>query len=71
MPRTPLVAARAALRSAIEATGEAGPQRTASNEGQAPRIKVYDKAAPSQRPAAVPTPELQRSRERPAPAPAR
>jgi hypothetical protein len=40
-------------------------------DGQAPRIKVYDKAAPSQRPAAVPTPELQRSRERAAPAPSR
>lgn len=39
--------------------------------GQAPKIKVYDKAAPSQRPAAVPTPELQRSRERVSPAPVR
>ena len=37
-------------------------------DGQAPRVKVYDKAAPSQRPLVVPTPELQRSRERAAPA---
>ena len=40
-------------------------------DGQVPRVKVYDKAAPSQRPAVVPTPEIQRSRERAAPAPAR
>jgi hypothetical protein len=31
-------------------------------EGQ--QFKVYDKAAPSQRPVVVPTPEVQRSRER-------
>lgn len=37
-------------------------------DGQAPRVKVYDKAAPSQRPVAMPTPELQRTRERAAPA---
>ena len=36
-------------------------------EGQAPKVKVYDKAAPSQRPAVMPTPEVQRSRERAAP----
>ena len=36
-------------------------------EGQAPRVKVYDKAAPSQRPIVVPTPEVQRTRERAAP----
>jgi hypothetical protein len=36
-----------------------------------PKVKVYDKAAPSQRPIVVPTPELQRSRERSAPAPVR
>jgi hypothetical protein len=36
--------------------------------GQAPRVKVYDKAAPSQRPIVVPTPEVQRTRERSAPA---
>jgi len=33
-------------------------------DGQAPRVKVYDKAAPSQRPIVVPTPEVQRTRER-------
>ena len=37
-------------------------------EGQSiPRVKVYDKAAPSQRPIVVPTPEVQRSRERAVP----
>ncbi|GAB3759233.1 hypothetical protein GCM10028796_06110 [Ramlibacter monticola] len=40
-------------------------------DGQAPKVKVYDKAAPSQRPVVVPTPELQRSRERATPAPVR
>lgn len=40
-------------------------------DGQVPKVKGYDKAAPSQRPVAVPTPELQRSRERAAPAPVR
>jgi hypothetical protein len=40
-------------------------------DGQAPKVKVYDKAAPSQRPVVVPTPERQRSRERAAPAPVR
>ncbi len=40
-------------------------------DGQAPKVKVFDKAAPSQRPVAVPTPELQRARERAVPAPAR
>jgi hypothetical protein len=33
-------------------------------EGQQFKVKVYDKAAPSQRPVVVPTPEVQRSRER-------
>ena len=37
-------------------------------EGQSIKVKVYDKAAPSRRPAVVPTPEVQRSRERAAPA---
>ena len=37
-------------------------------EGQTVRVKVYDKAAPSQRPVVVPTPEVQRNRERAAPA---
>lgn len=40
-------------------------------DGHAPKVKVYDKAAPSQRPVVVPTPEVQRSRERAAPAPVR
>jgi hypothetical protein len=40
-------------------------------DGQMPKVKVYDKAAPSQRPVAVPTPEMQRSRDRAAPAPSR
>ena len=37
-------------------------------EGQSIKVKVYDKAAPSRRPAVVPAPEVQRSRERAAPA---
>lgn len=36
-------------------------------EGQTVRVKVYDKAAPSQRPVVVPTPEVQRNRDRAAP----
>jgi hypothetical protein len=36
-------------------------------EGQKPKVKVYDKAAPSQRPVVVPAPEVQRTRERAAP----
>ena len=40
-------------------------------DGQVPRVKVYDKAAPSQRPVVVPTPDMQRTRDRAAPAPAR
>ena len=36
-------------------------------DGQAPKVKVYDKAAPSQRPVVVPVPEVQRTRERAAP----
>ncbi len=35
--------------------------------GQAPKVKVYDMAAPSQRPVVVPVPEVQRTRERAAP----
>lgn len=35
--------------------------------GQAPKVKVYDKAAPSQRPVLTPVPEAQRTRERAAP----
>jgi len=40
-------------------------------DGQAPRVKVYDKAAPSQRPVVMPTPELQRTRDRAVPTPVR
>jgi hypothetical protein len=36
-------------------------------DGQAPKVKVYDRAAPSQRPAVMPVPEVQRTRERAAP----
>jgi hypothetical protein len=37
-------------------------------DGEAPKVKVYDKAAPSQqRPVTVPAPEVQRTRERAAP----
>ncbi len=39
--------------------------------GQVPKVKIYDKAAPSQRTVAVPTPERQRSRDRATPAPVR
>ncbi len=57
-------------RSAVlAAAAEKLVQRT--RNGQAPRVKVYDRAAPSQRPAMVPTPEQQRSRERAAPTPLR
>ena len=40
-------------------------------DGQTLKVKVYDKAAPSQRPVVVPSPEIQRSRDRAAPAPVR
>ena len=40
-------------------------------EGQAPNVKVYDKAAPSQRQAVVVAPQVQRSRDRAVPAPVR
>ena len=40
-------------------------------DGQVAKVKVYDKAAPSQRPVVVPMPEMQRSRDRAAPAPVR
>ncbi len=40
-------------------------------DGQAPKVKVYDKSAPSQRSVVVPTPELQRSRDQAAPTPVR
>lgn len=37
-------------------------------EGQVPKVKLYDKNAPSQRPVVAPTQEQQRTRERAAPA---
>jgi len=40
-------------------------------DGHAPKVKVYDKAAPSQRPVVMPVPEMQRSRDRAAPTPVR
>ena len=40
-------------------------------DGQVPKVKVYDKAAPSQRPVVMPTPEMQRTRDRAAPTPVR
>lgn len=39
--------------------------------GQVPKVKLYDKSAPSQRPVVVPAREVQRMPERAAPAPAR
>lgn len=36
-------------------------------DGQVPKVKVYDRAAPSQRPAVMPVPEVQRTHERAAP----
>ena len=36
-------------------------------DGQVPKVKVYDKAAPSQRPVVMPVPEAQRTRERATP----
>lgn len=40
-------------------------------DGHAPRIKIYDRSAPSQRPAVQPTVEPQRAHERAMPAPVR
>ena len=56
------VAQRAAVMAAAT---EKLAQRT--REGQSFKVKVYDQAAPSQRPLITPTPEVQRSRERAAP----
>jgi hypothetical protein len=42
-----------------------------ARDGQAVKVKVYDKAAPSQRPIVVPAFEQQRTHERSTPAPAR
>jgi Large polyvalent protein-associated domain 7 len=49
----------------MAAAAEKLAQRTAA--GQAIKVKVYDKAAPSQRAPIVPTPDVQRNRERAAP----
>jgi Large polyvalent protein-associated domain 7 len=40
-------------------------------DGHVPKVKVYDKSAPSQRPVVVPTPEMQRTRDRAALSPTR
>lgn len=59
-----------AQRAAVMAAAtEKLAQRT--RDGQAPKVRIYDKAAPSQRPAVVPTPETQRARDRATPAPTR
>jgi len=52
-----------AKRSAVLAAATEKLTQRASR-GQAPRVKVYDKAAPAQHPATVPTPEVGRARER-------
>ncbi|MGE0429862.1 MAG: LPD7 domain-containing protein [Hydrogenophaga sp.] len=54
-------------REAIMAAAE---QKLAQRirEGQVPKVKLYDKNAPSQRPVVAPTQEQQRTRERAAPA---
>ncbi len=49
----------------ITAATEKLAQRT--RDGQAPKVKVYDKAAPSQRPAVTPVHDAQRTRDRAAP----
>ncbi|MBX9792932.1 MAG: hypothetical protein K2Y02_01395, partial [Burkholderiaceae bacterium] len=53
-----------------EAVMAAAAERLAQRlrDGQSIKVKVYDKAAPSQRPVVVPSPELKRDRERAAPA---
>jgi hypothetical protein len=52
-----------------EAVMAAATQKLAQRmqDGQAPKVKVYDKAAPSQRTPVVPKPDVQRTRERSAP----
>jgi hypothetical protein len=54
-------------REAIMAAAE---QKLAQRirEGQAPKVKLYDKDAPSRRPVVAPQQEPQRNRERAAPA---
>lgn len=50
----------------MAAAGEKLAQRL--REGQAPKVKVYDKAAPSQRPVVAPVRDVQRTQERTSPA---
>lgn len=52
-------------QAVIAAAAEKLAQRVRA--GQAPKVKIYDKGAPPQRPIAAPLPELQRTRERAAP----
>lgn len=59
--RVPQVQREAIMAAATEKLA----QRT--REGQSFKVKVYDKAAPSQRPLIAPAPEAQRTRERAAP----
>ena len=59
--RVPVAQREAIMAAATEKLA----QRT--REGQSFKVKVYDQAAPSQRPLITPTPEVQRSRERAAP----
>ncbi len=69
----------AAIEAVLVAKGVPGKQREAvmaaateklaqrMREGQSIKVNVYDKAASSQRPVVMPTPEAQRTRERAAP----
>ncbi|HEY8708124.1 MAG TPA: hypothetical protein VIM34_09015, partial [Burkholderiaceae bacterium] len=69
----------AALEAVLVAKGVPAKQREAVmtaaaenlaqrlREGQTVKVKVFDRAAPSQRPVVVATPEVQRTRERAAP----
>ncbi len=57
-------------RQAVMAAAAEGLARRQA-AGQTHKVKVYDAAAPSRRPPVVPTPEMQRARDRTAPAPTR
>jgi hypothetical protein len=65
-----LLVARRVPEKQREAVMAAATEKLAQrlSDGQAPKVKIYDKAAPSQRPVVVPMPEVQRTRERVAPA---
>lgn len=63
--RVPEVRRAAVLAAATEKLSER------IRAGQDPKIKVYDKSAPSKRPVVVPAPEMQRSRDRTGRAPMR